>query len=89
MKQWTMKSDRDSNGNPIDFEAFGEKFHVSKILARLLVNRHLNTVDRVNKYLFGQLKHLENPYLMKDIEKAAKLRDEIKELKEKLEKISE
>lgn len=73
MKQWTMKSDRDSNGNPIDFEAFGEKFHVSKILARLLVNRHLNTVDRVNKYLFGQLKHLENPYLMKDIEKAAKL----------------
>lgn len=73
MKQWTMKSDRDTNGNPIDFEAFGRKFHVSRVLARLLVNRHLNTIEKVNKYLFGGLCHLENPYLMKDIEKAAEL----------------
>lgn len=73
MKQWTMKSDRDTNGNKIDFEAFGKKFHVSKVLARLLVNRHLNTVDKVNQYLFGGLEYLENPYTMKDLEKAAEL----------------
>lgn len=73
MKQWTMKSDKDANGKPIDFETFGRRFHVSAILARLLVNRHLNTADKVNRYLFGGLEHLENPYLLKDIEKAARL----------------
>lgn len=73
MKQWTMKSDRDINGKKIDFEAFGNQFHISKILARLLINRHLNTKEKVNQYLFGGLEYLENPYLMKDIEKAAEL----------------
>lgn len=73
MKQWTMKSDKDAQGNPIDFAAFGRRFGVSPVLARLLVNRHLNTEEKVNGYLFGGLSHLENPYLLKDIEKAAGL----------------
>lgn len=73
MKQWTMKSDKDAQGKPIDFAAFGRQFGVSPVLARLLVNRHLNTADKVNQYLFGGLSHLENPYFLKDVEKAAEL----------------
>jgi len=73
MKKWTMKADRDRNGVPIDFEGFGRQFGVSSILAKLLVNRHLNTQEKVNRYLYGGLEQLENPYLLKGVQKAAGL----------------
>ena len=73
MKQWTMKSDKDARGNPIDFERFGQQLGVSGILARLLINRHLNTREKAQNYLYGRLDQLESPYLMKNITEAAAL----------------
>lgn len=73
MKKWTMKSGLGLDGKPIDFEKLGRQFGVSSIFARLLVNRHLNMPEKMNSYLYGGLDELENPYLLKDVEKAAAL----------------
>lgn len=51
-----------------DFSAIGEKYHVSPMLARMMINRGLSP-EEIPEYLDGTL--LNSPHLMKDLDKAA------------------
>lgn len=55
-----------------DFEAIGQKFHISPVLARIMVNRNVKEEEEIKKYLYGELKDLHNPHLMKDLDGAVK-----------------
>lgn len=54
-----------------DFKAIGEKYGISPVLARLMVNRGVKEDEAIRKYLYGSLDDLYAPESMKDIEKAA------------------
>lgn len=67
MEKWVLMAKR------ADFKAIGEKFGISPVLARLMVNRGIKDDEAVRKYLHGGLEDLYEPRTMKDIEKAASL----------------
>lgn len=56
-----------------DFKELSKRFDVSEILIRLMVNRGVDTPEKINAYLSKDLGSLHSPYLLKDAEKAAKL----------------
>ena len=50
-----------------------QKFELSEIIARILVNRNITDETKVSNYLEPKLKNLmPNPFLLKDMDKAAK-----------------
>lgn len=53
-----------------DFDAWGRKFGISPILARILRNRDLTEEGQVRKFLHGTLKDCYSPWLLKDMDKA-------------------
>lgn len=67
MEKWVLMAKR------ADFRAIGEKFGISPVLARLMVNRGVKDEAAIQKYLHGNLEDLYEPRTMKDIEKAAAL----------------
>ena len=56
-----------------DFQGIGEKFSIDPVIARLIRNRDVITEEDINGYLNGNLEQLNNPFLMKDMEKAVEL----------------
>lgn len=64
-KKWQVK-----NGNPIVEKIFQHELGISKILARLLVNRGIYTVDEVKLYLEDSPFLGHNPFGLKDMDKA-------------------
>ncbi len=72
MEKWFIKNKK------ADFQAIMERFKVSEVLARLIVNRNHETIEDIEAYLHPDLKHLHNPLLMKDMKKACDI------LKEKI-----
>lgn len=63
MEKWMMAAKK------ADFNRIGQKYHVSPVLARIMVNRGLKTDEEFQKYLYGDLSFLYNPALMKDMDK--------------------
>lgn len=53
-----------------DFEAWGRKFGISPVLARILRNRDLTEEGQVRKFLHGTLEDCYSPWLLKDMDKA-------------------
>lgn len=53
-----------------DFEAWGRKFGISPVLARVLRNRDLTDEGQVQKFLHGTLEDCYSPWLLKDMDKA-------------------
>ncbi len=53
-----------------DFDAISEKFHIDKVLARILRNRDLLEMEDYEKYLYADLSAMYDPYLLKDMEKS-------------------
>ncbi len=49
---------------------------VTPITLRVLINRGIDTKEKVNEFLNGSLKKLHDPYLMKDMDKAIKIMDD-------------
>ena len=47
-----------------------ESLKISPLLATLLVNRGMDELHEAHKFLFGELKDLPSPFLMKDMKKA-------------------
>ncbi|MCD8020973.1 MAG: single-stranded-DNA-specific exonuclease RecJ, partial [Clostridiales bacterium] len=73
MEQWFIASKR------ADFNAIAAHFHISPVLARLMRNRDLTTEEEMQRYLYGSLKDMYDPWLLKDVEKgAALIKDKIK-----------
>lgn len=61
MERWVVKNKK------ADFSNIMEKYHVSEILARLMVNRGHETDENIKQYLSSDLSQLYAPDSMKDI----------------------
>ncbi|MBP3703438.1 MAG: single-stranded-DNA-specific exonuclease RecJ [Lachnospiraceae bacterium] len=56
-----------------DFEELGKKNGISPVLARLLVNRGVDSDEKIMRYLSGGLDLLYSPWLLKDMEQAVSM----------------
>ena len=67
MQRWfiTMKK--------ADFNAIGEKYHISPILARLIRNRDIIGDDAIDFYLNGTIADLHDGMLMQDMDRAVEI----------------
>ena len=74
-KQWRVKSPDIEKSS-----ALAVRLGVSPLLAQLLVNRGIETVEAAQTYLYPTLANLHDPFLMRDMEKAV---DRIHAAKEK------
>ena len=52
-----------------DFKALSEKFGISPITARLIRNRDVVTEEAFEQYLSGDISHLNDPHLLKDVDR--------------------
>ena len=65
--RWYMRTIRG------DFDGIATRFGVSKIAARVLVNRGLNSDEDIDEYLNAGIRELSNPALMCDLTKACEI----------------
>ncbi len=56
-----------------DFKKIAEQFSIHPVLARLIVNRDVKTMEDIGKYLRGSTQDLYPPESMKDIAKAGEI----------------
>ncbi len=64
MEKWYVAAKR------ADFEAWGRKFGISPVLARILRNRDLTEEGQIRRFLHGTLEDCYSPWLLKDMDKA-------------------
>lgn len=67
MEKWVIKNKK------ADFKILMDKFHISEVIARLLINRNQQTPEEIEAYLNPDLAFLHNPFLMKDMDKASNI----------------
>ncbi|MBQ7562589.1 MAG: single-stranded-DNA-specific exonuclease RecJ [Lachnospiraceae bacterium] len=67
-----------------DFSGTAKKYHISPMLARLMVNRDICTEEQIGEYLDGDLSLLNDPHLLKDMDRAVPLLSETIRQGEKL-----
>lgn len=65
-KRWVVKP----QGNPKAVAAMAAATGISPVLANLLVQRGIDTLEKVKKFFNPQLSDLHDPFLMKDMDKA-------------------
>ena len=65
-KRWVVKP----QGNPKAVAAMAAATGISPVLANLLVQRGIDTLEKAKKFFNPQLSDLHDPFLMKDMEKA-------------------
>lgn len=56
-----------------DYNKIGERFNIDPLIARLIVNRGVNTIEDIDAYLNGTSDSFYDPHLMKDMDKAAQI----------------
>ncbi len=56
-----------------DFYGIGQACGISPYLVRILCNRGIDTLEKVQSFLGGTLQDLYDPYLLKDMDRAVKL----------------
>lgn len=61
--RWTVKAKPD----PKDIESLSNALHVDALVAKLLVQRGIDTYDKAKKFFRPQLSDLHDPFLMKDM----------------------
>ena len=79
-KRWEVKT----QGNPQTVSHIASVMKISPVLANLLVQRGIDTVDKVKKFFNPQLQDLHDPFLMKDMDRAVKRVEEAVERGEKI-----
>lgn len=67
MEKWVVSAKR------ADFKKMAEKFGIDQVTARIIRNRDVVGEEAMEQYLFGTLKDLHEPRLMKDIALAAEI----------------
>lgn len=60
-----------AKGQPVLREIFAQKLGVPPIVAQILANRGILTLDDARIFLNGGLSHLHDPFMMKDMDRAA------------------
>lgn len=66
-KQWILQTKRG------EFQSISEKYGISPVAARCMVNRDVKTSQEIEEYLHGTYENLGSPWLFKDMEKAVEL----------------
>ena len=56
-----------------DFNEIGRTFHIDPVIARLIRNRDVVGDEAIRNYLYGTIKDLSDPCLMRDSEKAGRI----------------
>jgi len=65
-----------------DFNTLAQKFGISPVTARLIRNREVLTEDAFEQYLSGDIRHLNDPHQLKDVDRlCAILKDKIEQKK--------
>jgi single-stranded-DNA-specific exonuclease len=52
----------------VDVEALSKEARIDKVLSKILATRGINNVEEANRYLASSLKHMYDPYMMKDMD---------------------
>ncbi|MBR2036670.1 MAG: single-stranded-DNA-specific exonuclease RecJ, partial [Lachnospiraceae bacterium] len=65
MEKWFLKNKRG------DASALADALQISPVLAKILINRDVNTEELARTYLEGNMQGLHAPELLKDCVKAA------------------
>lgn len=60
-------------GKSVDYNKLAEQCNISKLLAKLLVNRDIDTKEKIDKYLNSGIDDLYDGFLMKDMEKGIEI----------------
>ena len=55
-----------------DFNEIARKYQITPVTARIMRNRDVTGEEAIWRYLYGTMKDLYSPYLLKDMEKARK-----------------
>jgi single-stranded-DNA-specific exonuclease len=66
-KKWQLKP----LPSPEEIARLSAMLNVSELVAKLLLQRNINSFERVNQFFRPELTHLHNPFLMKDMDLAA------------------
>ena len=64
-KMWRLKSK-----DPTLKIILADQLNISEVLAQVLINRGIHTVEEARSFLESKLNHLHNPFLLKDMEQA-------------------
>ncbi|MBE5868564.1 MAG: single-stranded-DNA-specific exonuclease RecJ [Lachnospiraceae bacterium] len=76
MEKWFVATKR------ADFDSWSQKFHIQPVTARIIRNRDVITQEDVQKYLYGGLQDLYDPFLLLNMDKAVHIvRHKIQEQK--------
>ncbi|MCR4739864.1 MAG: single-stranded-DNA-specific exonuclease RecJ, partial [Lachnospiraceae bacterium] len=70
MAEWKIKNKK------ADFDAIAKDHGISPMLARILVNRDITDPEEIRRYLKGDLTMLNDPHLLKDMDKAVSILSE-------------
>ena len=63
-RRWLVKA-----YNPIVQKKLSDALNINPIVAQLLINRHITTVEHANRFLRADLSMLHNPFLLTDMDK--------------------
>lgn len=67
MEKWVVTAKR------ADFAKIAEEFGIDPVIARLIRNRDVETMEEIREYLYGTINDIPSPWLLNDIEKAAEI----------------
>ncbi len=66
-EQWFLTTKR------ADFQAIGEKFGIDPVIARILRNRDITGEEEIRTFLYGTVRDLHDPMLMRDMDAAVSI----------------
>lgn len=76
MEKWVIAAKR------ADFQQIADTFGIDQVTARLIRNRDVIGEEAIRRYLYGDRRNLNSPWLMKDMEKTVTiLKEKIREQK--------
>lgn len=70
MERWVVLTKK------ADFQEIGKRFGIDPVIARLIRNRDVMGEEKIREYLYGTLKDLPSPWLLKDMDKAVEILSE-------------
>ena len=79
-KRWEVKA----QGDPTAVAAIASHIGIAPVLANLLVQRGIDTVEKAEKFFDPQLRDLHDPFLMKDMDRAVERVEQALERNERI-----
>lgn len=67
MEKWVVCAKR------ADFQKISQEFGIDPVIARLIRNRDVEGSENIRSYLYGTLKELPSPWLLKDMHEAVEI----------------